>query len=133
MSLLLFAAVWVLVALVLAGLARGLRAERLTGAALLALAVWGWTYASAGVSLLVVRQIPAHDAFRIAAQLRAVYLPAAIVGLVAAFACRRREPEEPRSPLLLAALVAATGAISVLDGSCRRARTHCSRSSRSRG
>jgi len=115
-SLLLFAAVWVPVALLLAGLARGLRAERLTGAALLALAVWGWTYASVGVSLLVVRQIPAHDAFRIAAQLRAVYLPAAIVGFTTAFVCRRRERPGPRSPLLLAALVAATGAISTLDG-----------------
>jgi lysyl-tRNA synthetase class 2 len=114
--LLLFAAVWVSVALLMAGLARAFRAERLTGAVLLALAVWGWTYASVGVSLLVVRQIPAHDAFRSAAQLRAVYLPAAIVGLAVAFVCRRRERPRPRSPVLLAALVAATGAISVLDG-----------------
>jgi lysylphosphatidylglycerol synthetase-like protein (DUF2156 family) len=114
--LVLFLAVWTPVALVLAGLARALRAERLTGAVLVALGVWGWTYVSVGVSLLVVRQIPAHDAFRVAAQLRAVYLPAAVAGLVAAFVCRRRETPEPRSPLLLAALVAGTGAISVLDG-----------------
>jgi lysyl-tRNA synthetase class 2 len=114
--LVLFVAVWAPLALLLAGMARALRAERLTGAVLLALGVWGWTYASVGVSLLVVRQIPAHDAFRIAAQLRAVYLPSAIVGLAAAFVCRRRETDEPRSPLLLAALVAATGAISVVDG-----------------
>ena len=112
----LFLAVWTPVALILAGLARALRAERLTGAVLVALGVWGWTYASVGVSLLVVRQIPAHDAFRVAAQLRTVYLPAAVAGLAAAFVCRRRETEEPRSPLLLAALVAGTGAISVLDG-----------------
>jgi len=115
-SLLLFAAVWAPLALLMAGLARALRAERLTGAVLLALGVWGWTYASAGVSLLVVRQIPAHDAFRIAAQLRAVYLPGAIAGLAAAFLGRPRETTQPRSPLLLAALVAATGALSVLDG-----------------
>jgi lysyl-tRNA synthetase class 2 len=114
--LVLFLGVWIPVALLLAGMARALRAERLTGAALLALGVWGWTYASVGVSLLVVRQIPAHDAFRIAAQLRAVYLPAAVAGLTAAFVCRRRETDKPRSPLLLAVLVAGTGAISVLDG-----------------
>jgi lysyl-tRNA synthetase class 2 len=112
----LFVAIWVSVGLLLAGLARALRAERLTGAALLALGVWGWTYASVGVSLLVVRQIPAHDAFRIAAHVRAVYIPAALAGLAGALVGRRRERAEARSPLLLSALVAGTGAISVLDG-----------------
>lgn len=114
--LLLFAAVWAVVGLLLAGLARALRAERLTGAALLALGVWGWTYASVGVSLLVVRQIPAHDAFRIAGHLRAVYVPAALAGLAGALVGRRRERFQTRSPLLLAALVAAIGAISAIDG-----------------
>ncbi len=115
-AILLFLAIWVPVALLLGGLARALRAERLTGAALLALGVWGWTYASVGVSLLVVRQIPAHQAFGVAAHLRAVYLPAALAGLAAALVGRRRDKVQVRSPLLLAALVAATGAISVLDG-----------------
>ncbi len=114
--LLLFVAIWALVGLILGGIARALRAERLTGAVLLALGVWGWTYASVGVSLLVVRQIPAHDAFRIAAHLRAVYVPAALSGLAGALVGRRRSVAQDRSPLLLAALVAATGAISVLDG-----------------
>ena len=114
--LLLFVAVWTPLALLIASMARAFRAERLTGAVLLALGVWGWTYASVGVSLLVVRQIPAHDAFRIAAQLRAVYLPGVIAGLAAAFLGRSKETARPRAPLLLAALVAATGAISVLDG-----------------
>ena len=115
-SLLLFVAVWAPVAALMAGLARALRAERLTGAVLLALGVCGWTYASVGVSLLVVRQIPAHDAFLLAAHLRSVYLPGAIAGLAGAFLGRPRETTQPRSPLLLAALVAATGALSVLDG-----------------
>ena len=53
--LLLFVAVWSAVGLLLGCLARALRAERLTGAVLLALGTWGWTYASVGVSLLVVR------------------------------------------------------------------------------
>ena len=75
--ILLFVAVWGVVGLLLGMLARALRAERLTGAALLGLGVWGWTYASVGVSLLVVRQIPAHDAFGAAAHLRSAYLPAA--------------------------------------------------------
>jgi lysyl-tRNA synthetase, class II len=114
--LLLFVAIWALVGLLLGAIARALRAERLTGAALLALGVWGWTYASVGVSLLVVRQIPAHDAFRIATHLRAVYIPAALAGLAGAFVGRQRVKVQVRSPLLLAALVAATGAISVLDG-----------------
>jgi len=115
-SLVLFIGVWTVVALLLAGMGRALRMERLTGAVLIALAVWGWTYASTGVSLLVVRQISAHEAFRIAAHLRAAYLPAAIAGLAAAFVGRRRESTESRSPLLLAALVATAGGLSVLDG-----------------
>jgi lysyl-tRNA synthetase class 2 len=114
--LLLFVAIWAFVGLLLAGLARGLRAERLISAALLALGVWGWTYASAGVSLLVVRQISAHDAFGIAAHLRTVYIPAALTGLAGALVGRKRTGMKARSPLLLAALVAATGAMSVLDG-----------------
>ena len=115
-SLLVFVAVWAPISLLMALVARALRAERLTGAVLLALAVWGWTYASVGVSLLVVRQIPAHDAYRIAAHLRAVYLPGALAGLGGAVLGRPRSTAQPRSPLVLAALVAATGGISVLDG-----------------
>ncbi len=114
--LLLFVLIWAPVALLLAGLARALRAERLTAAALLALGVWGWTYVSVGVSLLVVRQIPAHDAFGAAVHLRAVYIPAALAGLAGALVGRKRANSKTRSPLLFAALVAATGALSVLDG-----------------
>jgi lysyl-tRNA synthetase class 2 len=114
--ILLFVAVWGVVGLLLGMLARALRAERLTGAALLGLGVWGWTYASVGVSLLVVRQIPAHDAFGAAAHLRSVYLPAALAALAGALVGRTRPKARPRAPLLLAALVAGTGAISVLDG-----------------
>jgi lysyl-tRNA synthetase class 2 len=115
-SLLLLIAVWGWVGFLLGCMARALRAERLIAAVLLALGVWGWTYLSVGVSLLVVRQIPAHEAFRIATHLRAVYLPAALAGLGGAVLGRRRETAEPRAPLLLASLVAATGAISVVDG-----------------
>jgi lysyl-tRNA synthetase class 2 len=114
--LLLLVAVWGSVGLLLGALARALRAERLTAAVLLALGTWGWTYASVGVSLLVVRQIPAHEAFRIATHLRAVYLPAALAGLGGALLGRRRERGELRSPLLIACLVATIGAISVIDG-----------------
>ncbi len=114
--LLLLVAVWGTIGLLLGCLARALRAERLTGGVLLALGAWGWTYAGVGVSLLVVRQIPAHEAFRLATHLRAVYLPAALAGLGGALLGRRRETSEPRSPLLIASLVAATGLISVIDG-----------------
>src|SRR5947209_8576020 len=82
----------------------------------LCVAATGLLYVLHGVSLLVVRQIPAHDAFRIAAHLRSVYLPGALAGLAAAATGRRTRAVENRAPLLLAALVAATGALSILDG-----------------
>src|SRR5436309_248488 len=58
--------VWGVAAVLLALLARWARAERLTAALLLALAVGGWTYATTGVSILVIRQIPAANAFHAA-------------------------------------------------------------------
>ena len=113
--LILFAGVWALVGLGLGAVARVLRAERLTAAALLALGVWLWTYLAAGVSILVVRQVPAHAAFIAAAHLRAVYLPAALAGLAGALLGRGRRTPQSRSPLLLAWLVATIGVLSVLD------------------
>src|SRR5207248_1457972 len=63
-----FLAVWVTAALLLGLVARVARAERLTAGLLLALGVGGWTYLVTGVSLLIVRQIPAEQAFRAAAR-----------------------------------------------------------------
>jgi hypothetical protein len=79
-SLLLFVAVWSAAGLGLGLIARAVRAERLTSALLLALGVGLWSYLQTGVSILIVQQVPAHEAFRTAAGLRSVYLPAALVG-----------------------------------------------------
>ncbi len=114
--LLLFAGVWAAVGLLLGGIARALRAERLTAAFLLGLGVWSWTYVSVGVSLLVVRQIPANDAFEAAAHLRAAYVPAALAALGGAVCGRTPVAARSRSPLLVAWLVGVTGAVSALDG-----------------
>lgn len=114
-SLLLFVGVWALAGLLLGRIARWAGAERLTAALLLALGVGLWDYLETGVAILVVRQIPAHDAFASAAALRAVYLPAALAALGGALVGRPRRSLRPRAPLVLAVAVAVTGAVGVLD------------------
>src|SRR5213083_716293 len=61
--LLVFLAVWITAALLLGLIARLGRAERLTAGLMLALGVGGWAYVTTGLSLLIVRQVPAHQAF----------------------------------------------------------------------
>jgi lysyl-tRNA synthetase, class II len=114
-SLILFTVVWAAAAVLLGLIARAAGAERLTAALLLALGVGLWVYFATGVALLVVRQIPAHDAFTAAARLRAVYLPSVLAGLGGAAVGRARTTVSPRAPLVLAAAVAVTGLVGVLD------------------
>jgi lysyl-tRNA synthetase class 2 len=114
-SLVLFVAVWLAAGLLLGLVARALGTERLTAAALLALGVGLWGYLAVGVALLTVRQIQAHDAFAAAASLRAVYLPVVLAGLGGALLGRPRSTASPRAPLLLAAAVAVTGLVGVID------------------
>jgi lysyl-tRNA synthetase class 2 len=114
-SFLLFVLVWGLVGAALGLIARAARLERVTAACLLALAVGFWCYLVSGTSVLIVRQVPAHNAFEIAAHFRAVYLPAALAALCGALAGRPRVSRTPRAPLLLAWVVAATGALGILD------------------
>src|SRR5207253_6135003 len=113
--LLVFLAVWGTAALLLGLVARAARAERLTAGLMLALGVGGWTYLVTGVSLLIVRQVPADLAFRAAAGKEAVYLPAVLAGAAGALAGRARTSAKPRSPLVLAWFVAATGLLGVLE------------------
>ncbi|RDI76198.1 hypothetical protein Gocc_0617 [Gaiella occulta] len=110
--LLVFVAVWSAAALLLGLLARLVRARRLTAALLLALGAGSFAYLTTGVSLLVVRQVPALDAFHAAARLPAVYLPAGLAGLGGALLGRRggRDGEGELAPFTLAALVALAGA-----------------------
>ena len=113
--LLAFLGVWVLAALLLGLLARLARIERLTAALLLALGVGAWGYLATGVSILVIRQIPADAAFHAASRLHAVYLAAALAGLGGALLGRARVGSRSRWPLLLAAFVAVAGGLDVLD------------------
>ncbi len=110
-----FVAVWGSGALLLALLARWARTERLTAALLLALAVGLWGYLSTGVSLLIVRQVPAHDALHAASAIRAVWLPAALAGLAGALLGRTHTSARPRAPIVISAFVAATGLLGMLD------------------
>jgi lysyl-tRNA synthetase class 2 len=112
---LLFVGVWAAAALLLGCLARFARAERLTAALLLALAVGVWTYFSNGFSLLIVRQIPAHHALRDASQLRATWIPVVLAALGGALVGRARSSARSRVPFLLAWFVAAAGLIGVVD------------------
>jgi lysyl-tRNA synthetase class 2 len=114
-SLALFVTVWLAAGLLLGLIARTVGAERLTAALLLALGVGLWGYLAVGAALLVVRQIPAHDAFAAAGSLRAVYIPAALAGLGGALLGRPRAGASPRAPFVLAVAVAVTGLVGVLD------------------
>jgi lysyl-tRNA synthetase, class II len=110
----LFLAVWGTAALLLGALVRWARVERLTAALLLAAAVGAWTYAATGVSLLVVRQVPARDAFHDVTRIKAVWLPALLAAVAGALLGRSRTSLRSRAPLVLALLVAAAGMMSVL-------------------
>ena len=108
-----FAAIWCVAALFVALAARWARAERLTAALVLALATWALLYAVDGISIAITRQIPARDAFAVAMRLESVYLPAALVGLAVALLAGTGRAGR-RSPLVVATLVAAAGALDLL-------------------
>lgn len=114
-ALLLYLAVWIPAAALLGVIARWARLERLTAALLLAIGVGGWTYLVNGMSILVVRQIPADDAFRAAATEQVVILPLALAGAGGALLARSRVSARPRSPFVLSWLVAAVGLLGVLN------------------
>jgi lysyl-tRNA synthetase class 2 len=113
--LVLFVGIWAVAALLLGALARFARAERLTAAALLALGVGVWTYFANGFSLLIVRQVSAHEALRDASQLRATWIPVVLAALAGALVGRTRSSVRPRAPFLLAWCVAAAGLIGVVN------------------
>lgn len=114
-SVVVYLLVWSIAAALLGSLARWANAERLTAGMLLAAAVAGWLYVVNGISILVVRQIPAHDAFHAAAAEQAVVIPAAICGIAGALLGRTRTSGAPRSRIVLAWLVAGVGLLAVVD------------------
>ena len=78
-------------------------------------AVGGWLYALNGVSILVVRQISAHEAFHAAAAEQAVVIPAALAGIArraARAASRRRPPARAARPRVV---VAGVGVLAAVD------------------
>jgi lysyl-tRNA synthetase class 2 len=113
--LLVFLAVWAAAAALLAWIAYASRADRLTAGLLLALGVGAWAYLQTGVSLLIVRQVPAHQAFHAATGATAVYLPAILAGIAGAAGGRARSRGKPQSPIVLAWFVAAAGLLGVID------------------
>jgi lysyl-tRNA synthetase class 2 len=108
-----FAVVWTVAALLLAGVVRWARIERLTAALVLALATILLLYLATGTSIAITRQIPERDALHTAGKLAVVYLPAAIVGLVVA-AIGRSDGKRRRAPALVAAFVAAAASVQLL-------------------
>jgi len=111
--LLWYLAVWGGAAAVLGLYARWARIERLTAALLLAIGVGVWNYLQIGVSIAVVRQIPAREAFDVAARVSATYLPAALVAVTAAALALAR-PHGRRAPFVVATVVAVAGSLNLL-------------------
>ncbi len=111
--LILYVAVWSVAAVLLALLARWVGADGLTAGLLLGPAVGGWLYALNGVSILIVRQISAHQAFRDASTQQAVIVPAVLAGIAGAVLGRTRASSQARSRVALAWLVAGVAVLAV--------------------
>jgi lysyl-tRNA synthetase class 2 len=111
----LFLGIWTVAAVLLALLAEWAGAERLTAGLVLAIGVVAWQYALNGVSILVVRQIPAHEAFHIAASEQAVAVPAVLCGLAGAILARPGHVAGLVSRTVLAWLVAFVGLLALFD------------------
>lgn len=109
-----FVCVWAVAALLIGAYVRFARLDRLTGAVTFALAVGGWSYLQAGISIAVVRQITAREAFDVASHLEATYLPAALVAIACAFFAVERRRRSAAAPAAVAAVVAAGALIDVL-------------------
>src|SRR2546423_7706953 len=102
-------------AVLLALLARRAGAERLTAGLLLGPCVGAWLYLVNGLSILVVRQIPAHEAFQAAASEQAVAIPAILAGVAGAIIGRSRTTTRPRSRVVLSCLVAGVGILAAVN------------------
>lgn len=113
--LVLYVAVWAAAAILLGLLARWAGADGLTAGLLLGPAVGGWLYALNGISILVVRQISAHEAFRDASTQQAVIVPAVLAGVAGAALGRPRTSWQARSRVALAWLVAGVALLAAWD------------------
>jgi lysyl-tRNA synthetase class 2 len=114
-SIVLFVAVWGVAAALLGLVARWAHTERLTAGLLLALGTGVWLYVLNGVSILIVRQISAHEAFHAAAAEQAVVIPAALAGIGGALLGRPNSRTEPRARIVLAWLVAGVALLAAFN------------------
>jgi lysyl-tRNA synthetase, class II len=113
--LLLYLAVWGGAAVLLGGLARWARADALVAGLLLTVTVGAWMYALNGVSILVVRQIPADAAFHSAAAEQAVAFPAVLAGMAGALLARSNATGRRRARTVLSYLVGGVAALAIVD------------------
>jgi lysyl-tRNA synthetase class 2 len=113
--LLVYVAIWALAAVLLGAVVRWAHVERATAGLLLGVGVGGWLYALNGVSILVVRQIPAHQAFHDAAAEEALVIPAVVAGIAGAIAGRSTTGGAPRSRTAFAWLVGGVALLAVVD------------------
>jgi lysyl-tRNA synthetase, class II len=113
--LILYVAVWVAAGVLLALLARWARVDALVAGLLLGFAVGGWLYSLNGVSILVVRQISAHSAFRTAASEQAVIVPAVLAGVLGALLGHSRVSARTRARSVLSWLVGGVAALAIFD------------------
>ena len=112
---LVFVPVWVLAAGVLGLIARRLRVGRLAAAFALSVGVGAWCLVATAVSLLIVRQTGAGAALHAAYGVRAVFFPAVLAGLAGALLGRPHPAGSRVSTAVLSALVAAVGALGLVD------------------
>jgi lysyl-tRNA synthetase, class II len=110
--LLWYVLVWAAAGAFLGLFARWSRIDRLTAAVVLGLVAGLFSYLQSAVSIAVVRQIPMRDALDAADTLKAVYL-AAITTAIAIAAIASPARTGRRSPVLVAAVVAAGGALNL--------------------
>ena len=111
-AVILYVGIWAAAAVTLGLLARAARIERLTAALLFAVATGAFLFAASGISIFVVRQIPAGVAFTAATRVEAVYVAAALAGLGGALLGARPSASR-RWPIVLACFVAVSGLIDV--------------------
>jgi lysyl-tRNA synthetase, class II len=112
-SLLWFVVVWGAAALALGGYARWARLDRLPAALLFAATVGTFAYLETGVSVAVVRQVSARNAFDVAAQVSAVYVPAVFVAVgVASLGLARRRRDA--APVVVGLLVGAAALLNLM-------------------
>jgi lysyl-tRNA synthetase class 2 len=105
--------VWLGAGALIGAYARWARIGRLSAALLFAVTVGGWQYLANGVSIAIVRQIAAHDAFDAASRASATYVPAALVAIVCALLAPEAARREGRA-LFVPTLVAVAGALNLI-------------------